>query len=235
MVNLKIIVLLLFLIQILSFSFYNGKHFLKWILPNTKIKDKWVNNRDRFILVLSICFIIISLFLAKEIRIENNKLSYFYSFIIFLMTIVMLLFHFKNFKVFQVKFSTNKTVRRKIIIRDKFKLREISESELLGLIENKYKAYFSSDFETFKCIFIDKKNSLDKLMCVFKTERSKRYSYVKIFELMDELSENGILDLWDEERAKLIEFITQNFQLGNTIVIKDNLNSAYSRWLQKNR
>lgn len=235
MVNLKIIALILFLVQILSFSFYNGKHLLKWILPNTKIKVKWVNSRDRFVLMLSLCFIIVSLVLAKEIRIDNNKLSYFYSLIIFLMTIVMLLFHFKSFKVFQVKSSTNKTVRRKIIIRDKFELREITESELEVLIENKYKAYFSSGFEMFKYIFIDKKNSSGKLICVFKTERSKKYSYIKIFELMDELSENGILDLWDEERAKLIEFITKNFQLGDAIVIKDNLNSAYSRWLQKNR
>ena len=223
------------LIQLISTLFYFTMQFLHWYFPDPKSRIRWINERDRFILILSICFFVCSYLMVDKIGfVDNLYINYLFSILILAMTLMVLVFHYRKFKIFQKNLRVRINSKNRNPVENKFKLKKISESDLDSLIYRSYSNYFSSDFEDFKCIFIDNQDKGRKLNCV-NVERSKEVGYSKIFELMDEISEDGILNLYRNERKKLIHFITKNFQKGDEIIVEKNLNVGYSKWVRKNR
>ncbi|UAB82867.1 hypothetical protein INR75_11560 [Zunongwangia sp. SCSIO 43204] len=226
--------LALFIIQIVSFFIYNRHFIINWISDSSNSKIRWVKKRDRFILFLSIYFLFISYFISVKIVHTSENITYLFSGLMLAMTLTIISFYCTKFKIFDPGVRKRVNSKGKIIIRENFALKKISESDLFQLIENSYKDSFSSDFIDFKRIFIDRDEEIKKLICI-DVDRNKKVGYSKIFELMHDLSENGILDLWDEDRKNFIKFVKNNFQRGNKIIVEKNLDSSYSKWLGKNR
>lgn len=224
----------LFIIQLVSFFIYNRHFFLNWISTTSNSKTRWVKKRDRLILILSLYFLIISYFISKRIVYVNENLTYVFTGLMLAMTLTIILFHWTKFKIFQPGVRKRINSKKEIIFNEDFKLKKISESDLRTLINNSYSDSFSSDFEDFKRVFIDRDEDGKKLVCM-NIELSKEIGYSKIFELMHDLSENGILDLWNNDRKNFIKFVKNNFQRGNKTIVKKNLESSYSKWLGKNR
>lgn len=230
---LKIASILLLGVQLVSFYIYNKHYFENWVTDSSNLKARWVNKRDRFLLVQFICFLCCSILLITRIDEVNSKWAYILSFLILAMTIIPIIFYNTKFKIFQpIKYKGSKS---KIILNEKFIIRKITEIELKALINKNYSDSFSSKFEDFRQVFFEGSTNGVKLICTHKVHRSKNVGYLKIFDLMHELSENGILDLMEEERNKFLKFVVQNFQRGEEKIIKSNLNPAYSTWLKNNR
>lgn len=229
----KILVNLFLLTQIVTFCNYNKNHLLNWINEDTITKNERVN--DKIILIITICYLMISTSFINSMSFEYNILNYFYLLLILSMTILSILFYVTNFETFNNKIIAKTKSKKDFIVRKKFLIRKITEIELAALINEFYRDSFSSDFQTFKRIFINSDFKGEKLVCIDKTQKSKRIGYVKIFELIDELSEYGILDLWEEERAEFKLFVINNFKRGDEKINNSNLDSAYTKWLGKNR
>ncbi len=230
---LKITSIILLGIQIITFCAHNKYSFEKWITCSNTIKKGWINKRDNYLLFQFLCFLTISILLIQGFENSNTPWAYALSILIFALTATQIIFYDTKFKIFEPFRVTRSD--SKILLSEKFVLKTIAEDELMDLIQNDYTNCFRSELKYFKQIFIEEKTSATKLVCTHKVHRSKKIGYLKIFNLMHDLSENGILDLMEGERKKLLSFIIQNFQRGDENIIKKNLNPAYTTWLNNNR
>lgn len=230
---LKITSIIFLGVQIFTFCVHNKYSFEKWVTCNNVPKARWVTKRDNYLLFQFLCFLTISILLIVGFENFSILRAYIVSILIFGLTATQIIFYDTNFKIFEPFRKTKPDSR--ILISEKFVLKTITESDLKNLIYNDYSNSFNSEFNDFKQIFIDQKTSTNKLICVDKVPRSRDIGYLKIFELMSDLSENSILDLMEDERKKFLNFVIQNFKRGNKKIVKENLNSAYTKWLKQNR
>lgn len=105
-------------------------------------------------------------------------------------------------------------------------------SESLNEIKSQFCSHFEN--ENFNLEILIDSNRMDgRLNCISK-EKNKSVGYKKIFELLDQMAKEGILDLFDEERKKLYGFIVANFYRNGQTIDLDNLKSAYCKWRIKN-
>lgn len=220
-------------VQIFTFCAHNKYSFEKWVTCNNVPKARWVKKRDNYLLFQFLCFLTISILLIIGFENSSTPRAYMVSLMIFALTAIQIIFYDTNFKIFE-PFRKTKT-DSKILLKEKFVLKTITESDLKYLLENSYENCFSTSFEHFKEVFIENKTVTNKLVCIDKVPRSKYVGYLKIFDLVNDLSKNGILDLMEDERSKFLSFVMSNFQRGDEKIIKKNLNPAYSNWLKNNR
>ena len=228
----KLTITLSLVIQLISIYKYFKPHLEDWVIGYDK--QKWVNKRDRVIIFLSVIYFIFSFLTIGYNLNTNSYISYFITVLIIAMTVVILLFHWSKFDIFQENQKT-RVSKKDILIEKEFKLKKFSEEDLKIKIYECYSNDFSNDFYDFKKIFINGNSDGNKLNTVFKAPKSKRISYQKIFELMNECTENGILDLFRDNNKLLFQFIIKNFQMGGRDIKNDNLRAAVSKWVTKNR
>lgn len=100
-------------------------------------------------------------------------------------------------------------------------------------IAEEYLPYFNNDISTLS-LFIS--NPLDAdlaLNCIY-TSRNRQVSYIKIFELLNTICAEDILDLFEEERSKMCHFIVRKFKRNGKSIDQNNLKTAFSKWRTKN-
>lgn len=229
----KIIATILVLLQILLFIIYFGKFAVKWLNPSSKAQPIWVANRDRVLLFYSIIFLFTSSVLTKSIEKHSPYLEYLALILIVVMTAMMVLFYYTKFMAFEPKQHIKKD-DKKILISSSFKIKELSKVKLKEIVTPfLQKECFNSELNIFTNIIIENNLKHGKINCI-ELSKNKTISYSSIFVLMNEITEFGILDLFQDERKSLLLYIQNNFERGKTPIEYTNLEAAFAKWRKNN-
>ncbi|MDM1369045.1 hypothetical protein HX052_12050 [Myroides marinus] len=122
--------------------------------------------------------------------------------------------------------------KNKYLISNSFILKNINLEKSKKIAEE-YLPYFNNDASELS-LFISNPLSVDLTLNCTYTSKNRQVSYIKIFELLNTICSQDILDLFDDERSKMHQFIISNFKRGGQSIDKDNLKSAFSKWRSKN-
>ena len=229
----KIIATILVLLQILLFIIYFGKFAVKWLNPSSKGQPIWVADRDRVLLFYSITFLFTSSILTKSIEKHSPFFEYFTLILIVSMTAMMVFFYYTKFMAFEPKQHIKKD-DKKILISSSFKIKELSKVKLKEIVTPfLQKECFNSELNIFTKIIIENNLIHGKINCI-ELSKNKTISYSSIFVLMNEITEYGILDLFQDERKSLLLYIQNNFERGKKPIEYTNLEAAFAKWRKNN-
>ncbi|MEC4151253.1 hypothetical protein VSO93_13470 [Myroides odoratimimus] len=227
-------ILWLYFMGKLGVNYFNHFYDTKLERVNTKTKfldDKVQRFRVFFYAFFSPLAIVIFL-LFTRIQVIHDWYEPLYTSLLFIAFLWCMLF--LNF-TWSDTFFNNCTPNRSFVPRKQFystfKLKDLSPLELKE-INSEFHQYFDN-YQDITNEWGKNNGNLDKFNCIHK-EKNKMVGYKKIFELLDKVIEDGILDLFDNERTKLYNFIIQNFTRNGEIIDKDNLNAAYCKWRKNN-
>ncbi|MDM1064808.1 hypothetical protein HXZ88_04135 [Myroides odoratimimus] len=100
-------------------------------------------------------------------------------------------------------------------------------------IAEEYLPYFNNDISTLS-LFVSNPLGADLALNCIYTSRNRQVSYIKIFELLNTICAEDILDLFEEERSKMCHFIVRKFKRNGKSIDQNNLKTAFSKWRTKN-
>ncbi|MDM1528888.1 hypothetical protein [Myroides odoratimimus] len=226
--------LLTYFIIKLWVSYFN--HFYKTKLERVNTKTNFLDNKTQRFRVFFYVFFsplaLVLLFLFVQFQISHAWFEPLYTSLLFIAFLYCM--WFLNF-TWSDKFHNNYTINKSLVTQKQFstifKFKDLSQSELESL-NTKYNQHFDN-YQDLTTYWYKNEFNQVKLNCIHK-ERNKLVSYKKIFELLDELVDKGILDLFDKERSKFFHYIILNFKRDGETIDIDNLNAAYCKWRKRN-
>ena len=218
---------------ILATTFFS-RLLLAKVFPHPKPKYFKYTNKDWLIGGYSVSILILSYLILEKLDELKGLPNYGYSCIIILLTIVIILLYF-TYLNFLRKEPIKKKIKIDRRIKTKFEIKRVSEKELQTLFRDNLKNSFLNEYLDFKTLLIDRNKPESKINCVEKVRRNKQIAYTPIFEFINAMSTNGILDLWDVERKKLYSFIKENFTRGTEPIKQKSLEKAFNTWLKANK
>lgn len=220
---------LLIIYQCFTFVKYFKIYVLEYLNGEKSTFNKY---KDRWILVLSIILIGSSHFfylpILKEALLESKFVT---ATIIILNIIVITLVLHLGLKRKKIITDNIDKKASNILLKSKFHFKSFNLEEVTKLNEQ-FKEHFENFYDSIKYLHQDQK--ITPILNCISIEKNKSVGYKRIFELLNEITKEGILDLFDEEREKFYKFILFNFKRDGEPIELENLKSAYCKWRVKN-
>lgn len=247
-----VIVKLLICYQIIVFTNYFYVYIVEYLNGKkstfNKFKDRWIFVLSLFLILYCCCFLLEVLTIAlNENSIFRSLLSVLNSIVITLLlhlglngeksiftvlnSIVITLLLYLGLKREKNIPCKLKKKENNILIKSEFHLESINIEDQAKINEQ-----FHEHFENFddSIYHLYQQQIITIPLNCISIEKNKSVGYKKIFELLDGVTRDGILDLFDEEREKLYKFIISNFKRDGKSIDLDNLKCAYCKWRAKN-